>query len=67
MKEGGGAMKEGGGAVKEGSGTMKGLVSCIGGVGGVSITIWLLFFVFLEPYDPSINQIRHYYYTTRGI
>ena len=37
---------------KEGGGT-RGLLSCIGGVGGVSITIWLLFFVFLEPYDPS--------------
>ena len=38
--------------VKE-EGGLNGLLSCIGGVGGVSITIWLLFFVFLEPYDPS--------------
>lgn len=32
---------------------MKGLLSCIAVVGGVSVAIWLAFFVFLEPYNPS--------------
>lgn len=44
--------KDGSGA-KDGQGALKGLLSCIAGVGGVSVFIWVMFFVFLEPYDPS--------------
>jgi hypothetical protein len=39
---------------QDGAGLLKGLLSCIAGVGGVSFGLWLLVFIFLEPYDPGM-------------
>ena len=38
---------------EEGTGMLRGVLSCFAGVGGVAIVLWLVIYVFLEPYDPS--------------